>query len=196
MSSLACPIINESEFYGVGSRVDVAMHMSSPPGVGSRVDVAMHMRSPPCPTVNLHRKWRDFYTSDPFAVRVLDQRMNGGARYRCTWHCAAHHRTRRNIAHPRTRRSVAHCRLRRGIGHHCSWHNVTHHCTLVHRRTQHSFVHRRTRRCIVHHCTWRNVVLGMPHLLRLPEMVVWWWRKPLRNMEATQHIHWWFVVLE
>ena len=40
------PIINESEFFVVGSRVDVAMHMSSPPGVGSRANMATHMSSP------------------------------------------------------------------------------------------------------------------------------------------------------
>jgi len=40
------PIINESEFSGVGSRDDVATHMSSPPGVGSRADMATQMSSP------------------------------------------------------------------------------------------------------------------------------------------------------
>jgi len=40
------PIINESEFSGVGSRADVAMHISSPPGVGTRADVETHIRSP------------------------------------------------------------------------------------------------------------------------------------------------------
>jgi len=34
---------------------------------------------------------------------------------------------------------------------------------------------------------------ALPRLLCLSEMVVWWWRKPLRNMEATQHTYWWFV---